>query len=122
MRSQLAAISLSQSIVSFSLTGDIIGANATFLRTTGYSLDELVGKPHSFLCEASFVTSGQYGQFWNDLPKRVVIANDVKRIGKAGKEIWLNAVYTPVLRNGTAVKVIEFATGQSLCVSAVCGC
>jgi methyl-accepting chemotaxis protein len=99
------------------MSGDILDANATFLRITGYTLNELVGKPHSFLCETSFVTRGQYGQLWNQLQQQQqgpLILDDIRRVGKGGKEIWLNAVYTPVMRNGKAIKIMKVATGKCL--------
>ncbi|MFT3810483.1 MAG: PAS domain S-box protein [Micropepsaceae bacterium] len=44
---QLAAISKAQAVIEFNLDGSIVTANENFLKTLGYTLDEIKGKHHS---------------------------------------------------------------------------
>jgi hypothetical protein len=43
---QLAAINKAQAVITFELDGTIRSANENFLRTMGYSLEEIRGKHH----------------------------------------------------------------------------
>ena len=50
----LAAIQRSQAVIEFELDGTIINANDIFLKTMGYSLEEIKGQHHSmFVDEAT---------------------------------------------------------------------
>ena len=41
-------------------------------------------------------------------------AAEYKRIGKGGKEVWIQASYNPILdRNGKPFKVVKFATDMT---------
>lgn len=51
-----------------------------------------------------------YNKFWLDLSQGKPQRDDFKRITKDGREIWLNASYTPALdKHGKPYKVIELA-------------
>lgn len=43
------AISRSQGVIEFDLTGHVLTANDNFLTLTGYSLDEITGRHHRML-------------------------------------------------------------------------
>lgn len=108
---QVAAINKSQAVIEFDLDGTIITANENFLKTLGYTLDEIQGKHHSMFVEPSYKLSVEYKQFWRELKEGRFQAAEYKRIGKGGKEIWIQASYNPILDSqGTPVKVIKFAT------------
>ncbi|MEO0943951.1 MAG: PAS domain S-box protein, partial [Pseudomonadota bacterium] len=57
---KLAAIDRSQAIIEFELDGTIITANENFIKTVGYSMDEIKGKHHRMFCEAAFASSAEY--------------------------------------------------------------
>ena len=62
-----------------------------FLDALGYSLGEITGKHHSLFVEASERDSAGYREFWNGLNRGRYQAGEYKRIGKGGKEIWIQA-------------------------------
>jgi len=111
LQRQLAAIGNAQGVVEFSLDGQLITANQRFLDILGYSLDEAVGQPHSTFVDAETRNSSEYRQLWERLRAGQYDAGVYKRMGKGGKEIWLQASYTPVLdMDGKPCKVIKYAT------------
>ncbi|MGV3633530.1 MAG: methyl-accepting chemotaxis protein [Pseudorhodoplanes sp.] len=111
MASQIAAINRSQAVIEFTPDGHIVHANANFLNALGYSLDEIKGKHHSMFVEPSYRDSAEYRAFWQKLGRGEFDANQYKRIGKGGKEIWIQASYNPMLdRSGKVIGVIKFAT------------
>lgn len=108
---QVAAINKSQAVIEFKLDGTILTANENFLKTLGYSLDEIVGQHHGMFVEPVERNSLEYKQFWRDLNDGHYQAAEYKRIGKGGKEVWIQASYNPILdSSGKPCKVIKFAT------------
>lgn len=108
---QLEAISKAQAVIEFDLNGIVQTANENFLNTLGYSLEEIQGKHHSLFVESQYANSFEYRQFWDDLRAGKYKAAEYKRIGKGGKEVWIQASYNPILDpNGKPIKVVKFAT------------
>ena len=108
---QLAAIGKSQAVIEFNMDGTIIGANQNFLKTLGYSLDEIRGRHHSMFVDPSERDGAAYREFWAALNRGEYQAAEYKRIGKGGKEVWIQASYNPILDlNGKPFKVVKYAT------------
>jgi len=108
---QIEAISKSQAVIEFNLDGTVVTANENFLKTLGYSLSEIQGKHHSMFVEPAMRDSAAYREFWASLNRGQYQAGEYKRIGKGGKEVWIQASYNPMLdRNGKVYRVIKFAT------------
>ncbi|OCK62359.1 PAS domain-containing methyl-accepting chemotaxis protein [Bradyrhizobium sp. LMTR 3] len=108
---QIAAIGKSQAVIEFKMDGTIIGANQNFLRAVGYALDEIRGRHHSMFVEQSERDSAGYREFWAALNRGEYQAAEYKRIGKNGKEVWIQASYNPILDlNGKPFKVVKYAT------------
>lgn len=107
----MAAFDRSQAIIEFKLDGTVIWANDNFLKVLGYSLPEVQGKHHSMFVEAGYRETAAYREFWAALNRGEYQSAEYKRIGKGGREVWLQATYNPVLdKNGKPVSVIKFAT------------
>ncbi|HEY0218145.1 MAG TPA: methyl-accepting chemotaxis protein [Afipia sp.] len=106
----LAALSKSQAMIEFDLKGTILTANENFCRALGYDLSEILGKHHSMFVETSFASSPEYKIFWSKLAAGEFDQQQYKRIGKGGKEIWIEASYNPVFRRGKPIKVVKIAT------------
>ncbi|MET0259342.1 MAG: PAS domain-containing methyl-accepting chemotaxis protein, partial [Methylobacterium sp.] len=107
----LAALDRVQGIIEFDLSGVILKANANFLGVIGYSLPEIVGQPHGMLVEPGYRQSPDYRAFWDKLRAGEFQAAQFKRIGKGGREVWIEASYNPILgRDGKPTKIVKFAT------------
>jgi methyl-accepting chemotaxis protein len=108
---KLTAISKAQAVIEFNLDGTVITANDNFLNTLGYSLDEIKGKHHRMFCDSTYAQSPDYIDFWAKLNRGEFQAAEYKRLGKGGKEVWINASYNPILdAAGKPFKVVKFAT------------
>jgi methyl-accepting chemotaxis protein len=108
---QIAAISKSQAVIEFRMDGTIVNANENFLKTMGYALDEIKGKHHSMFADDAYRNSADYREFWAKLNRGEYQSGEYRRIGKGGKEIWIQASYNPILDlNGKPFKVVKYAT------------
>jgi len=108
---KLSAIDKVQAIIEFDLNGNIITANDGFLKCLDYRLDEIQGNHHSIFCEPDYVKSPAYKAFWDKLNRGEYDSGEYKRIGKNGKEVWIQASYNPILdQEGKPFKVVKFAT------------
>ena len=108
---KIAAISAVQAVIEFTLDGTVQTANENFLKTMGYTLEEIRGKHHSMFVEPAERDSPDYRLFWEKLARGESDAKQFKRIGKGGKEVWLQASYNPILTPaGKPYKVVQFAT------------
>ncbi len=107
----LEALNRSQAVIEFSTDGLILNANANFCSLLGYGLDEIKGRHHSLFVEPSYRESPDYKQFWNSLRAGHYQVSEFKRIGKGGREIWIQGSYNPVLSSsGKVLKIIKYAT------------
>jgi methyl-accepting chemotaxis protein len=108
---QIAAIDKAQAVIEFNMDGTIITANANFLGALGYSLAEIKGKHHSMFVEPSERDGAAYREFWAALNRGQYQAAEYKRIGKGGKEVYIQASYNPIFDlNGKPFKVVKYAT------------
>jgi methyl-accepting chemotaxis protein len=108
---QVAAIGRSQAVIEFNMDGTIVTANENFLNALGYALSEIQGRHHSMFVEPSEREGANYREFWAKLNRGEYQAGEYKRVGKGGKEVWIQASYNPILdARGKAARVIKFAT------------
>lgn len=98
----VAAISRSMAVIEFDLSGNILGANENFCATTGYSVDELRGKHHRIFMRAEERETADYAAFWERLGRGSSEQGQIKRLNKAGEQIWLEATYDTLFDLRTA--------------------
>lgn len=98
--------------IEFDSTGIIQEVNENFLGALNYTNDtELIGKHHSMFCEKEYSDSREYKQFWTDLANGLTQEGQFKRVSKSGKDVWIQAAYTPIKdSSGRVFKVIKIAT------------
>jgi methyl-accepting chemotaxis protein len=109
--SKIAAINRSQAVIEFALDGTILTANANFLSLLGYRFEEIVGRHHSMFVSPDEKNSNAYRDFWAQLKQGHFQASEYKRLGKDGKEVWIQATYNPMMdKDGRPFKVVKFAT------------
>ena len=110
MSGQLSALDHTMATVEFTMDGVVSAANETFLKIMGYSGDEVLGKHHRMFVDPGHAQSNTYKNLWEGLHQGVAHSGEFQRIGKAGKNVWFNATYTPILnKEGIPYKVIKFA-------------
>jgi len=120
---QVAAIRKSQAVIEFDLDGIILDANENFLRALGYSLDEIKGRHQSMFVEEAYRQSPEYKESWAKLNRGEFLSAEFKRIGKGGKEVWIQASFNPIFDpTGKPFKVVELAvdvTDQKMALNAM---
>lgn len=108
---QIEALNRVLGVIEFSLDGTILALNQNFALATGYDAHEVIGKHHRMFMPGTEAASADYVKFWQDLARGEFKSGIYKRVGKNGREIWLQATYNPILDSeGKPVKIIKFAT------------
>ncbi|MDG1997460.1 MAG: PAS domain-containing protein, partial [Emcibacteraceae bacterium] len=111
LEAELDALNKSQAVIEFQINGIIKDANDNFLKTLGYTLNEIKGKHHSMFVESDYGKSAEYKEFWEKLGRGEFQAAEYMRICKDGSEVWIQASYNPILdKDGKVTAVIKFAT------------
>lgn len=109
-KGQLQAISKAQAVIEFDLTGTVLTANDNFLGAMGYRLEEIVGQHHSIFVPTELSSTEEYVQFWKSLAKGEFRSDEFRRVGKNGKDVWIQASYNPILGpNGEVAKIVKYA-------------
>lgn len=107
---QIEAIGKSQAVIEFDLNGTILSANDNFLKTIGYTLQEIQGKHHRMFVTPAHAQSREYYEFWQKLNHGEFVSGEFQRVGKHGNDIWIQASYNPILDlTGKPFKVVKFA-------------
>ncbi|MDB5962338.1 MAG: bdlA 4 [Massilia sp.] len=110
----LHAINQSQSLVEFDLAGKVLHANDNFLRTMGYTLDELKGVHHRQFCTPEFAASNEYRDLWARLKAGHADGGETMHVAKNGATVWLQASYNPIAGDdGAPFKVVTVASDIS---------
>jgi methyl-accepting chemotaxis protein len=108
---QIAAISKSQAVIEFNMDGVVLNANQNFLATLGYTLSEIQGKHHQMFMPAAARDSAEYREFWKGLNRGEFQSGEYQRLGKGGREVWIQASYNPINDlNGKPYKVVKYAS------------
>jgi methyl-accepting chemotaxis protein len=108
---RLEALNRSLAVIEFDPSGVIRSANANFCQAMGYQEQEVVGRHHSMFVEPGYASSQAYRDFWAQLASGSFDAREYMRLGKGGREVWIQASYNPVKdAAGRVVGVIKVAT------------
>ncbi|MFN3853559.1 MAG: PAS domain S-box protein [Phreatobacter sp.] len=108
---RLSALDRSQAVIEFTPDGTILDANRNFLDAVGYDISEIRGRHHAIFVDPKERDSSEYKTFWARLGAGSFERGEYRRLGKGGKEIWIQASYNPLLtRNGKVFKVVKYAT------------
>jgi methyl-accepting chemotaxis protein len=106
----LEAIDRSMAVVEFDLNGIVLRANQNFLKTLGFTAEQVLGKPHRQFCTPEFARSSQYTQLWTRLKDGHFESGTFERVASNGQPIWLEANYNPIKdAAGNVVKVVKYA-------------
>lgn len=111
LKSKLSALSSSQALIEFDLEGKVVAANRKFLEVMGYHLEEIQGQHHSLFVDPVERETAAYREFWAGLRRGEAQVAEFKRIGKGGREVWIQASYNPLRkRDGRLYGVFKCAT------------
>ncbi len=109
-RSQLEAVSKAQAVIEFEMDGTIRKVNDNFCHTMGYTANDVIGENHFMFYPGDEKAGGSYTEMWEKLRRGEFLSGEFLRVGKGGKEVWIQASYNPVRNEaGEIVKVVKFA-------------
>ncbi|MDX2189142.1 MAG: PAS domain S-box protein [Bacteroidota bacterium] len=104
------AINKSNASIQFDMDGNILDANEMFLAVMGYKKEELIGKNETVLIPEDELMSNRYSMLWESLKQGVFNSGEFRRIGKDGKEVWIDVTYNPILDlNDKPFKILMLA-------------
>jgi methyl-accepting chemotaxis protein len=111
MKGVLRAIDGAFAYIEFDTEGHVQKFNKNFQDTMGVTIEEVKGKHHRNFCDPTYVNTAEYQNFWPDLKSGKTKSGIFKRFDKSGREVYLQAVYSPVADEvGRVVKIIKIAT------------
>lgn len=84
------------------LNGVLTHANDAFVEISGYSIDELIGKPQHILRHPD-MPSPVFAEMWNIIKERKKWHGYVKNLCKDGSHYWVYATIVPNIRRGELV-------------------
>ena len=105
------ALDRSLAIITFDPSGVVLSANQNFCRSLGYDASEIVGQHHRMFVDPLWACTDAYQEFWRKLGKGEFDSKEYQRVGKGGREVWIQATYNPVFdARGRVIKVVKLAT------------
>jgi aerotaxis receptor len=95
------------------LKGIITYVNTPFCKLTGYSKEELIGKPHNIIRHPDMPKS-IFKQLWNTIEKGEKFRGFIKGKRKDGKYFWVEVFIEPIYdENGVKVGYISMRKAVS---------
>ncbi|MDD2896446.1 MAG: PAS domain-containing protein [Aliarcobacter sp.] len=91
------------------LKGTITYANETFALISGYSIDELIGKPHSIVRHPDMPKS-IFKELWKEIETKGSWSGIVKNLRKDEGFYWVYAEISEVIKDGNLVEYKSIRT------------
>jgi methyl-accepting chemotaxis protein len=108
---KMRAVDRSSAMIEFNLEGQVLTANENFLTLMGYDIKEILGVHHRVFVCPEYAGSAEYDNFWDRLRRGEYVSGQFQRIGKDGKDVWIEATYSPIFNPlGEVIKIVKFAT------------
>ena len=109
------AITRSTALAELNLDGTIISANKNFCQVMGYAENELVGMQHRALVNPQDIDAPEYTLLWERLRSGEFTKAVCRRMASDGREVWLQATYSPVVRlPGQPMSILKIASNVTL--------
>lgn len=121
MAGKVEAARRSQAVIEFDMDGTVLDANDNFLNAMGYRLADVKGRHHRMFVTPAQAASPAYAAFWATLRAGQFTSAVYQRVGKDGRDVWIQASYNPVLdASGRPVRIVKYAfdISQSMAVRA----
>ncbi len=110
VRSQIDAIRQTRCVLELEADGTISYANERMLTSFGYSDRDLVGLPFESLANSGNRDTAAFKQLMQNLVAGEVQSGEYSFVNKEGKQVWLDATFTPVLdSNDQVCKIVGIA-------------
>ncbi len=107
----MQAIYQSRPCVEFDIEGNVIRANDLFLRTMGYTIDEIRGKNHRIFVREADRELPENATLWSKVEAGAAQSGEFRRLGKDHKEVWIACTYYPIPDiDGKIHRVMQFMT------------
>ncbi len=90
------AIARTMPIIRFGLDGTVLFANDRYLNIFGMDAVDVIGRHHSVFIRPHEAASAGYAMFWNTLRTGRSMQSEFCRVGKDGREVWLQATYMTI--------------------------
>jgi len=94
------------------LRGTILSASDDFAAISGYTKEEMVGKPHNMIRHPS-VPKQVFADMWATLKAGETWSATVVNRTKSGQEYWVNANASPIVENGRVTGYISVRVPSS---------
>ena len=91
------------------LNGIITYANDTFAEISGYTMDELIGKPHNIVRHPD-MPSAMFKDLWETVQHKKQWTGIVKNLRKDTGFYWVKAMVSGVYKNATLVEFKSLRT------------
>jgi methyl-accepting chemotaxis protein len=96
-------------VIELDLEGFVIKVNQTYCDMLGYQEQDLLEQHVSMVLDPTFANSSAYKELWDKLKNGSTDSGQYKRIGKGGKEVWIQASYNPIRDvNGKITKIVNY--------------
>lgn len=82
-------------VSSTDLNGNITYASSAFCKISGYSKDELEGKPHNLIRHPD-MSSSTFANMWKTIKNQMIWKGEVKNLKKNGDYYWVKAIISPI--------------------------
>ena len=91
------------------LSGKITYANETFCEISGYTLEELIGQPHSIVRHPD-MPSSTFKELWETIENKQQWSGVVKNLRKDKGFYWVKAIVSGVYKDGELVEYKSMRT------------
>ena len=119
---RVKALSRAQAMIEFTPDGTIVDVNENFLHLMGYRREDIIGRHHRIFAKPEFANSVEYADFWRQLGSGAAFTGEFERVTRAGKNVWINGSYVPLLdSDGRVAGVLKMATDITADKAAVAG-
>lgn len=89
--------------------GRITYANQTFVEVSGYSLDEIMGEPHSLFRHPT-MPKAVFQNLWETIETGRTWQGLIKNRRQSGEAYWLHTTIAPLLDGGACSRLYLYST------------
>lgn len=111
LENKMTAVQSIKGVVEYNPRGEVMAANAVFLKMMGYPLEDVVGRTQEIFYPPGYTDEDTHRVFWQRLRDGDVIERSgVRRVTGANHDIWVRLNFVPICdHRGKVVRVVEFS-------------